>query len=82
VTSVTIKGTGIALSVQRLGYRVDDLGPIPGWGKDFSVQTGSEAHTVSDPMGAGGKHLHLVPRLRMHGSILHSSIFLNSVVIN
>jgi hypothetical protein len=67
--SVTIKGTGIAQWVQQLGYRVDDWGLIPGWGKDLSLQIGSGAHAASYPMDAGSKHLHLVPRLRMQGSI-------------
>jgi hypothetical protein len=39
-------------------YGLDDRGSIPAGAKDFSfilcVQTGSEAHSASCPMGTGG----------------------------
>jgi hypothetical protein len=77
------------------GYRLDGRGSIPGGAENFSllynVQTGSEAHPASYPLGTGTvskgvkrpggvkliNHLHLLPRSRMVELYLHSSILLN-----
>jgi hypothetical protein len=54
-------GVGVAQSVQWLGYGLDDRNSIPDRVDDgiFSlchrVQTGSEAHPASYPMGLPGK---------------------------
>jgi hypothetical protein len=51
---------GVAQSVHRLGYGLDDWVSIPGRGKEgnfslrHSVHTGSGAHTASYPMGIRG----------------------------
>jgi hypothetical protein len=56
-----------------------------------SVQTGSEAHPASYPMGIEGKagrgvklttRFHLVPRSKMVQLYLHSTIRLHGVVLN
>jgi hypothetical protein len=80
---------GVAQSIVT-DYTLDDWGSIPSRGKGFSsslcVQTSSEAHTASCPMGTGGPfpgvkrgrgatlttHPHVVLRLRMSRSYASS----------
>jgi hypothetical protein len=81
------------------GYRPDGLDSIPGIGKSFfplhSIQTGSGAHPVSNPIGTGGcfaggkaawawhnTHLHPVSTSRMVGLYLHSPICVQGIVRN
>jgi hypothetical protein len=68
-------------------YRLDKRGSIPadakGFSSSLSVQTTSEYHPASCPMGTGGKawlgvtlttHPHLLPRSRMSRSYTTSSL--------
>jgi hypothetical protein len=64
--AITLKVTktnwaGVAQSVQWLGYMLYDWGSIPCKDRNFSlrhlVQTGSEAHSASYPMGIRGSFL-------------------------
>jgi hypothetical protein len=83
-----IGAAGIAQSVWRLCYWLDDRSSILGGGNEgicshhHRVQTGSGAHPASYPVGTGDFFLgvkrpgreadhspHLVPRLRVGGSI-------------
>jgi hypothetical protein len=69
-------------------YRLDEWGSIPGSGKKIFPQTSSEAHQASYPIGTVGlfpgtkrgrgvtltTHPHLMPRSKMRGAILLSSL--------
>jgi hypothetical protein len=52
-----MRSWGSSVSIES-EYRLDDWGLVPGRGKDFScnlcVQTSSEAHPASYPVGTGG----------------------------
>jgi hypothetical protein len=51
------------------GYGLDGSGSIPGRGERYfllhGVQTGSEAHTASYPMGTGGS----IPKVKAAGAL-------------